>query len=235
MILAGNQPYFLPYLAWWQLLKAADLFLISDDYNFIRSGWICRNRILVEGQPLFFRIEIKKRSSYKLIKNMELMPVKVEKKLKTLKYAYRRAPYFDNGIALAERILRCPETNLADFLENSIKEVCAFLNITTPLKRSSELAGNALFKREERIYDACHRIGADTYINAIGGTALYHRDDFDRRGITLKFLKSGLPEYPQFGKPFVERLSILDAIMFNSPEALQEMLEDYTLIDGSDG
>ena len=235
MILAGNQPYFLPYLAWWQLIKASDLFLISDDYNFIKSGWICRNRILVEGRPFFFKIEIKKRSSYRLIKNLEIMPVRVDKKLKTLEYAYRKAPYFDNGIALAERILRCPETNLADFLENSIREVCSFLDITTPLKRSSELTGNAMLKREERIYDACRRLGADTYINAIGGTSLYHREDFARQCITLKFLRSGLPEYPQFKKPFVERLSILDAIMFNSPEALQEMLEDYTLIDGGDG
>ena len=234
MILAGNQPYFLPYLAWWQLIKAADLFLLSDDYNFIRSGWICRNRILVEGKPFFFRIEVKKRSSYKLIKNMEIVPVKVEKKLKTLEFAYHKAPYFDNGIALAERVLRYPETNLADFLEHSVREVCSFLHITTPLKRSSELVGNSMFKREERIYDACRRTGADTYINAIGGTALYHRDEFARQGITLKFLKSGLPVYPQFKKPFVERLSILDAIMFNSPEALQEMLEDYTLIDGDE-
>lgn len=235
MILAGNQPYFLPYLAWWQLIKASDLFLISDDYNFIRSGWICRNRILMDGRPLFFRVEVKKRSSYKLIKNMELVPVKIEKKLKTLEYAYRKAPYFDNGIALADRILRYPGTNLADFLENSIKEVCSFLNITTPLKRSSELAGNALFKREERIYDACRRLGADTYINAIGGTSLYHRDDFARHGISLKFLKSGLPEYLQFKHPFVERLSILDIIMFNAPDAIQEMLDDYTLIDGANG
>ena len=235
MILAGNQPYFLPYLAWWQLIKAADLFLISDDYNFIRSGWVCRNRILVEGEPLFFRVEVKKRSSYKLIKNMEIVPVKVGKKLKTLEYAYGRAPYFENGFTLAERILTFPDRNLASFLENSIREVCSFLNITTPLKRSSELEGNALFKREERIYDACRRTGADTYINAIGGTALYDEDEFAKRGITLRFIRSGFPEYPQFGKPFVSRLSILDAIMFNSPEALQEMLEDYTLISGKDG
>ena len=162
-------------------------------------------------------------------------PIKVGKKLKTLEFAYHKSPYFDNGIALAERILRYPETNLADFLENSIKEVCAFLNITTPLKRSSELVGNALYKREERIYDACRRMGADTYINAIGGMKLYDTAEFRNHGITLKFLKSGLPEYNQFREPFVERLSILDAIMFNSPEALQKMLDDYTLIDKNDG
>jgi hypothetical protein len=235
MILAGNQPYFLPYLAWWQLIKASDLFLISDDYNYIKSGWICRNRILVEGEPLFFRVEIKKRNSYRLIKDMELMPINIGKKLKTLEFAYRKAPYFDNGFSLAERVLRCPETNLADFLENSIREVCSFLRITTPMKRSSELVGNSRFKREERIYDACRRTGADTYINAIGGMALYDKDKFAEQGLTLRFLKSGLPEYKQFKSPFVQKLSILDAIMFNSPEKLQEMLDDYILIEGSDG
>ena len=147
-----------------------------------------------------------------------------------MEFAYRKAPFFENGYTLAERILAYPESNLSLFLENSIKEVCSYLGITTPLERTSDLEGNALFKREGRMYDACRRKGADTCINAIGGIALYDKDEFASHGITLKFLKSGLPEYKQFGEPFVERLSILDAIMFNSPEELQVMLEDYTLI-----
>lgn len=235
MIFAGNQPYFLPYLGWWQLLKAADLFFIADDFNFIKSGWIARNRILIDGKPHYYRIEIKRSGSYRLINQLEIMPVNVKEKLKTLEFAYRKAPYFENGFTLAERILTYPESNLSLFLENSIREVCSFLGITTPLERTSDLEGNALYKREERIYDYCHRKGADTYVNAIGGMALYDPEDFARHGITLKFLRSGLPEYPQFKEPFVERLSILDAIMFNSPEALQVMLDDYTLIDKTDG
>ena len=155
--------------------------------------------------------------------------------VKTLEFAYRKAPYFENGFTLAERILTYPESNLLLFLENSIREICSYLGITTPLERTSNLEGNALFKREERIYDSCRRIGADTFINAIGGMAIYDQEDFARHGITLKFLKSGLPEYSQFRKPFVERLSILDAIMFNSQETLQDMLDDYTLIDNTDG
>ena len=96
----------------------------------------------------------------------------------------------------------------------------------------SDLTGNELLRREERIYDACHRLGADTYVNAIGGQRLYDPAEFARHGIRLRFLRSGLPAYPQWGGPFVERLSILDAIMFNPPERLQEMLHDYTFIDG---
>ena len=139
MILAGNQPYFLPYLGWWQLLKAADIFLIADDYNFIKSGWIARNRILVEGKPYFFRIEIKRGGSNRLINRLELLPVNVKKKLKTLEFAYRKAPFFENGYTLAERILAYPESNLSLFLENSIREVCSYLGITTPLERHQTL------------------------------------------------------------------------------------------------
>lgn len=235
MILAANQPYFFPYLGWWQLIKAADLFLVSDDYNFIRRGWVTRNRILVNGKAAFFRIEVKERSSFKLIKDLEILPPDNGEKLRTLEMAYHKAPCLDAGMALAERVLGCPERNLALFLENSIKEVCSYLGITTPIGRTSDLPGNSRFKREERIYDFCARTGADTYVNAIGGMRLYDPEEFAKRGVKLLFLKSGLPEYPQHGAPFVSGLSILDAIMFNSKEALGAMLDDYTLIEGRDG
>ena len=234
MILAANQPYFLPYLGWWQLLKASDLFLVSDDYNFMRKGWINRNRILVNGEVVFFRIEVKGQSSFRQIKDMEILLPDKGKKLKTLEMAYHKAPCFENGMALADRILSCPERNLSLFLENSIKEVCACLGIGTPIGRTSDLPGNNQYKREERIYDFCARLGAGTFINPIGGMTLYSPEEFAKRGIRLRFLKSGLPEYPQFGAPFVKGLSILDAIMFNSPEALEVMLDDYTLVDGRD-
>ncbi len=235
MILAANQPYFFPYLGWWQLLKAADLFLVSDDYNFIRKGWITRNRILMNGDVILFRIEVKGQSSFKLIKDMEIVPPNIGKKLKTLDMAYHKAPFFEAGMALAERVLSYPERGLSVFLENSIKEVRDYLGITTPLGRTSDFPGNSLLKREERIYDFCARTGADTFVNAIGGMKLYDPEEFARKGIRLLFLKSGLPEYPQSGATFVKGLSILDAIMYNSPEALEVMLDDYTLIDGRDG
>lgn len=235
MILAANQPYFFPYLGWWQLIKAADLFLVSDDYNFIRKGWITRNRILVNGKEAFFRIEVKGQSSFKLIKDMEIVPPDKGNKLRTLEMAYHKAPFFNTGMALAEKVLSCPERNLSLFLENSIREVCSCLGITTPLLRTSDFPGKSLLKREERIYDFCARSGADTYINAIGGMRLYDPEEFAQRGIKLLFLKSGLPEYPQPCSSFVPGLSIMDAIMCNSSEDLAAMLDDYTLIEGRHG
>lgn len=234
MILAGNQPYFLPYLGFWQLIHLADLFLLADDYDFIRHKWVNRNRILLNGQPHYLRLEVRSNKESRLISNKQLVgnPYALSDKLRTLELAYRKAPCFADGYALAERILTWPERNLALFLEHSIREVCAYLGITTPFCHSSDLPGNSRFKREERIYDFCHRLGADTYVNLPGGQALYDYGEFARRGIRLRFIQPELKPYPQFGGPFVERLSILDAIMFNSREQLHEMLDDYTFIDG---
>ena len=231
MIIAGNQPYFIPYLGFWQLVNAADLFLIGDNYNFIRHGWIQRNRILVCGQPFFLGLEVKHLTSFKKINETEFMDFDVNQKLNTVSHAYRRAPQFDAGYALIKKILGYPERNVAEFLFNSIKEVCQYLEISTKFIRSSEIPGNDSFKREYRIFDFCQRLGGDTYINAVGGQDLYHFDDFEKHGVTLKFIHPNLRPYKQFSNEFVPGLSILDVIMFNPLNAIKDMLEDYSIIE----
>lgn len=232
MILAANQPYLLPYFPYWQLINAADFFLLGDDYAFIKRGWIVRNRILVQGKPQYLRMEVRAKSSFKLIRDTELAPVRLDDKLKTVEMAYHKAPFFQDVYPLVERILCNPERNLVAFLASSIRDVCGWLGITTPIGRTSDLSGNRQFKREKRIYDFCHRLKADTYINPIGGTALYHGKDFAHEGIRLYFLQGRHTPYPQFNLPFVDKLSILDAMMFLSREELHDRLNDYDLIDG---
>lgn len=232
MILASHQPYFLPYLAYWQLIHAADIFLIGDDFAFMKSGWIPRNRILVQGQPQFLRVEVRAKSSFKRICDTSLAPRNNGDKLRTVEMAYHKAPYFNEVYPIIERMLLNGEPNLALFLEASIREICTWLGVTTPIGRTSDLEGNSLLRREDRIYDMCRRMGADCYVNAIGGTSLYHKTEFDRQGIRLQFLRCRHTPYQQFGGPFVPRLSILDAMMFNDREQLHAMLDDYDLVDG---
>ena len=224
MTLAGNQPYFLPYFPYWQLIHAADRFLVADDYAYMKHSWINRNKIRMGERDIWFRVEVQGMSSFKQIGKTRLMPIPFGDKLKTVETAYHKAPFFQEGYALLERILACPETDLTPFLTASIREVCAYLGIGTPLGFTSSLEGNALLKREERIYDFCHRLGADHYINAIGGQDLYRFDEFWRRGIRLSFLHSNATE--------AGTLSVLDAIMNHSRDALHAMLDQYTLIDG---
>ena len=75
MILAANQPYFLPYIGYWQLIRSADIFLIGDDYQYKTRSWISRNRILQKGKPVWFGIEIEKASCSRLCTELHLAPV----------------------------------------------------------------------------------------------------------------------------------------------------------------
>ncbi|MCQ2062572.1 MAG: WbqC family protein [Fibrobacter sp.] len=231
MIIAANQPYFLPYIAYWQLINLADVFLIGDNYAYMKHGWVNRNRILERGKDAFFGIEIVQKSVNRYINETQVKKTLFPKKLKTLVHNYAKAPYFEQGYALMERIFANSETNLSRFLEFSIREICSYLGITTKIGHTSDFVGNNKFKREERVYDFCHRLGGDIYVNPIGGQKLYHFDEFRRQNITLKFIKSECRPYKQFDNEFVPGLSILDIIMFNPVETIQEMLQEYSFIE----
>lgn len=231
MILAANQPYFIPYIGYWQLINSADVFSVDDNFNYIKKGWINRNRILINGQPHYFSLPIKNVSSHRLIQDLYLSEFNVQKLYRTIECSYSKAPNFDNGYKLMREILSYHDHNLAEFLFNSISIICDYLNIRTKLIKTSSLAGNELFKREHRIYDQCVRQGFDTYINSIGGMKLYDFEEFKKRGISLKFLKSNPIEYKQFNHIFIPNLSILDVIMFNTNDQISTMLNSYELIE----
>ena len=230
MTLAANQPYFLPYFPYWQLIAVADVFLISDDYAFKKRSWITRNKILVNGEPHYFRIEVEHQSCHKLIMDTFIAAEQIENKLRTLEMAYHKAPNFSSGYELAERILQNEDRNLASFLTFSIREICSYLGIETQLRNSSEFPGNRHMRKEKRVYDFCRLLDADRYINAIGGQQMYKKDAFKEQGIDLFFICSEAAPYKQGRSAFVPGLSVLDAIMFNSREALHERLGQYRLL-----
>lgn len=236
MIMGGNQPYFMPYIGYWQLINAVDVFIISDDYNYIEGGWIGRNRILENGQPRFYNIEISHASSNKKINELFLSTEKFdrEKKLMQLSKVYRRAPLFDDGFALMKKILECEEMNLAKFLENSIRIVCDYLDIKTEFVKSSSIPDNCKLKREYKIYEQCRYVGADVYINAIGGQKLYTFEQFKEQDIRLGFIQTNAIEYKQLWYDFVPDLSIIDVIMFNPRQEIKKMLQQYTILWGDE-
>lgn len=231
MIMGLNQPYFIPYIGYWQLINAVDVFIIGDDYNFINRGWVNRNRILQNGDAKYFNIEIDHASQNKKINELYLSDIfQSSQKLLKLKEAYEQAPYFKEGYELMRQILEYDEKNLAYFLEHSMQKICDYLEINSKLIRSSEIPHNAELKKEFRIFDQCRFVGADVYINAIGGQKLYSYEQFKEQGIKLGFIKTGEIEYKQYGADFVPSLSIIDVIMFNSKEEIQQMLKKYTIL-----
>lgn len=226
------QPYFFPYIGYFQLLNMVDRYVIYDNAQFSNNKWGFRNRILINGAPGFFRIKTLKASQNKLFSEIEVSnDIEVKKKtLFSLECAYKKAPYYSEVMPLLEEFMLTDFDNLAECNIASNKLVCNYLDIKTEILLMSELARESDPKRQYRIYDVCRFLDCNEYVNAIGGTALYDFEEFRENGIELGFLKTDDIVYPQFGGEFVPGLSIIDVMMFNSVPEIQDMLNRYTLI-----
>ncbi|NND51911.1 MAG: WbqC family protein [Flavobacteriaceae bacterium] len=234
MKIAIMQPYSFPYIGYFQLLNAVDTFVFYDDVSFIKKGYINRNSILVNKEKNQFVIPCKMISQNKRIDEIELsFDEKARHKLlKTIKLAYRRAPYFDSFYPILEDyFLDQSMTTISEFAIGSVKLISNFLGILTQFKQSSiEYAESINLNKTDRLIAICKKENASTYINPIGGVELYKKSDFEEHGISLKFHKSNPITYQQFDHDFVNWLSIIDVLMFNSKEEVSVMLNDYELL-----
>ncbi len=226
------QPYFFPYIGYFQLINMVDKYVVFDNAYFSNNKWGFRNRILINGAPGYFRIKKLNASQFKRFNEIEIDGDNEEKKnnIRTLEFAYRKAPHFSEVMAVLEPFLMGDYDNLSEYNVASNKLVCDYLGIKTPILLCSELGCDEDLKKQYRIFDICRVLGGDEYINAIGGTELYDFEDFRENGIELAFLKTDDFTYPQFGGEFVPGLSIIDVMMFNSVPEIQDMLNRYTLI-----
>lgn len=229
MTLGIMQPYFMPYIGYWQLMAAVDTYVIYDDVNYIKKGWINRNNILLNNDKQMFTISLNGASQNKLINEITIAD-DFTKLCKTIHMAYHKAPYYNDVIALLDKIFSYQSSNLADFIANSIELVCQYLDIQTKIIMSSDIEKDNSLKGQDKILEICKLLNADTYYNAIGGQELYDKSVFEKENIKLCFLKSDIPEYSQYNNDFVPGLSIIDVLMFNNPMQVNKMLIDYTLV-----
>ena len=233
MKVAVMQPYIFPYIGYFQMIHSVDVFVFYDDVNYIKKGWINRNRILINGKDQLITVPLINASQNKLIREVKVFEegAAYKKVFTTIKQNYKKAKYFSEVFPLIERIFCTTHDTVADLAIHSIEEVNNYVGIDTVLKRSSvEYAGTKGLEREKRLIEICRQTGAEDYINAIGGQDLYSKDDFGSKGINLQFIKPELIEYKQFNNNFVPWLSIIDVLMFNSIEEIQNMLNCYELI-----
>ncbi|NLK93331.1 MAG: WbqC family protein [Bacteroidales bacterium] len=229
MRLGIMQPYFFPYLGYWQLLANVDKYVVYDDVTYIKGGWINRNNFLINGQKNLLTMQLEKASSYTLIKDITIKDDFV-KFLKTIEMGYKKAPFFEDSFRLLKDICQCPDKKLGQFLFNSHIKICEYLGIDTELILSSSFEKHTELKGKDKVISICKQLGADEYINAIGGQELYDKKEFAENGIRLNFLQANLREYRQLKNEFVSGLSIIDIMMFNSKEEIKEMLNDFKLV-----
>lgn len=231
MKVAIMQPYFFPYIGYWQLMNAVDKYIIYDDVNYINRGWINRNRILAGNEVKYFNLPMLGASQNKLIKDIAVDNNKrlIEKNIRTLEFAYKKAPYYAQTAPLFQKIFWCGKDNLASYIMYSFEVICEYLGIETEMVLSSTLNKDNALKGQDKILQICKILGADEYFNAIGGQKLYSHEIFVREGIELRFLETLPIKYKQFSDVFQENLSIIDVMMFNSKEQIASMLNKYRL------
>lgn len=226
------QPYFFPYIGYFQLLNAVDKYVVYDTGKFSNNKWGFRNRILINGAPGYFRINTLKASQNKQFNEIQVSnDIEAKKKtIHTLECSYGKAPHFSEVMPMLENFMLSEYDDLAEYNVASIRKICSYLGIDTEILLFSELDSDKSLTRQFRIYDVCKVLGGDEYINAIGGMELYDFEEFRENGIELAFLKTDSISYPQLGGEFVPDLSIIDVMMFNSVPEIQELLNRYTLI-----
>ncbi len=231
--LAVMQPYFFPYIGYFQLLNLADTFVLYDDVTYIKQGWVNRNRVLVGGRPHMFTVPLRNASSSVLISDL-LVGVQADrwwsKFERLLALNYRKAPYFDDVMGLVRASCLVESERFIDWLIVSHHVISQYLSIDTRVITSSSSYDNRHLDRAERLIDICKRESCDRYVNAIGGQELYAPAHFARRGVELRFLKSEEVTYRQFSGPSIPGLSIIDVLMFNSVGRTRALLDMYALI-----
>ncbi len=232
MKLGIMQPYFFPYIGYFQLLNAVDRFIVYDDVNYIKRGWINRNRILMNGKDHLITIPVSNASQNDLIYETQVSndPKWKPKLLKTLMHAYKDAPHYQEVIGLIEEVLNSSYNNMAELAVNSLFSVRDFLGLETEVIRTSTQYSNQGLKGMHRILDICKLEGAGTYINPAGGIDLYDKELFKNEGVNLQFITPENVTYVQGNNEFINNLSIIDVLMFNSKEDVIRLLAKYRLI-----
>ncbi len=226
------QPYFFPYIGYWQLISAVDEFLIYDDVNFIKNGWINRNNILLNSSKHLITVPLNRVSPFLPIKQIRTVGNKKnsEKLMRTIEQAYKKAPHYNEVVPIIQETIFYPSDKIADAIYYSIQKVSEYLGINTKFTLSSTLEKNNNLKGQDKVIHICKLLNTTDYINAIGGLELYDKESFAKEGISLHFLKTGEITYKQFGNEFVPWLSIIDILMFNDIQTVKSYLKVFTLV-----
>lgn len=234
MRLAIMQPYLFPYIGYFQLIKAVDKFVFYDDVNFIKGGWINRNRILINGSEHYITVPCVSASQNKRIMDVEVDTKNKEYSnlLKTIEMAYRKAPCFGHVFPILENILSPVEhISISKLAEKSITEISKYLLLETEFLNSSiSFQESKGLEKADRLIAICKKTGANIYINTGGGIELYSSHIFEQHKVHLSFIKSNSIHYTQFRNEFIPWLSIIDVLMFNSPEEAKYLLDQSEIL-----
>ena len=239
------QPYFFPYLGYFQLINESKKFILYDKVSFRKESWITRNRILEKGSGLTSMIQMpsKNKSSYKLISEMQIDESKSWRKkiLNQLFLSYKKSAHFDEVYPMLESCINNKNSMIQEYNSELIKKICTYLeidtdivcdnNYATDIERNLEMRAtkNQLHKKTQRVIDLCKFHDMQNYLNPINGTDLYSKEDFKRMGYTLNFIEMSVFNYEQFNHPFTSHLSIIDVLFHLGKSGTISILNQFKI------
>ena len=232
-MLAIIQPYFYPYIGYFQLIQAANKIIFYDDVSYVKKGWINRNKILINGSDFTFTIPLKSASQNKVINDIVPMIDSGYKRkfLAQIKSAYQKAPYYQYVIDLLQDVIDRQYDNISEMAISSILSVFDYLGKEINWSRSSVCSPTTKgMERSDRLIQITKDQGYQKYVNPIGGQTLYNKEYFINSGVELYFVNSKEFRYKQFDNEFVPHLSIIDILMFNDKTFVKELFDAYYLV-----
>jgi len=230
MQLALMQPYFLPYIGYWQLMHASSRFIVHDKIEYSKGGWINRNRAFNDE---IFTIPLAKHSDHCEIRQLQIAnswPKERDKLLRKIRGFYGKAKNFNFTYPMIEDIFLCDAKNLHFFIFNSILKIKNYLKIHCDIDWASETFVPSELKGSEMVKAYCQKRNASTYVNAIGGQEIYKKKHFKKIGVDLKFVETKSFKYSRGANPEIFGLSILDLLMYNHREEAIDFVGRYRLI-----
>lgn len=231
MIVAIMQPYFFPYIGYFQLMRAVDVFIFYDTVQYIKHGWINRNQIQLRGRPAWLTLPVAK-ASWRLPVNQRhyLLGEGANQIKRKLRSAYPDRTCSTEAKQI-DRLLDYQISNVATFNSNALRCLAEMLGINCKFMMASELANLDHLRGQEKVIELCRLVGATHYVNPIGGISLYSAADFQSNRISLSFLRTTSPMTELRDGP--RHLSIIDGLMRHGRTAYSAHLDQYTLLDGS--
>ncbi len=238
MKLGLMQPYFFPYIGYFQLLNYVDLWIVFDNVQYIQRGWINRNRILhpeLKKEWQYITIPLDSRKGFSKINNIKIKQELDWKNriIRKLTFYNEQSIFYKEVISLINNIFITNENNLSKFVTRSIRYTADYLGIKTKILVLSDMELELLNINGpgDWALRICESIGAKEYINPIGGKDLFYNKKFKDSNIKLSFLKSKMGVYNQKRPEFIPGLSIIDLMMWNSKSELSSFLNnDFDLI-----
>ncbi|WP_429218774.1 WbqC family protein [Aeromonas veronii] len=234
MKLAIMQPYFFPYIGYFSLIMQSDEFIIFDTPQFMRKGWIERNRIgKLTGGSVYIKVPLNKADLSTSIKEMSIDNTSDwrGKILSQLEIYKKRAPFYDDVLALVKEVLNTETSSIVHLNKIALEKVCNYLRIDKKFKVFSEmnLEIESPQAPDEWALNICKALDVKYYVNAAGGESFFDKRKYTNNNIQLCFINQPIDKYKQFGHEFEPGLSIIDVMMFNSPEEVIQMLSQGSL------